>query len=142
MSAEDRFHDNPNGVITDTQNRKEWLPKDSYQDVGKWQSWQEAESYIKLMRSVYAGGQNDWRLPTEEEALSLYDEELQSLDWEGKEIHIHNVFVPRSSRYLWTSTVSDEDKVLRVNLSDGSTEYVDKTTQELMGARLVRDITN
>jgi len=142
MSAADRFHDNPNGVITDTFNRKEWLPKDSYQDLGKWRNWQEIAAYTLLMRQVYAGGYSDWRLPSKEEALSLYDPQLMSQDWKGNEIHIHPVFVARGSRYIWTCDVNEKEEALRVDLCEGTCEYVPKTEQEFHAARLVRDITN
>lgn len=142
MTSQDRFHDNPNGVISDTLNKKEWLPKDSWQDLGKWRNWQEVQAYAILMKQVYAGGHADWRLPTKEEALSLYDPELKSLDWEDKEVHIHPVFVPKCSYFIWTSEVNEKDQALRVNLRDGTAEFVDKTTQEFQATRLVRDMTN
>ncbi|NIQ01496.1 MAG: DUF1566 domain-containing protein, partial [Nitrospinaceae bacterium] len=102
MQSIDRFQDNPNGVITDSENQKGWLPKDSYQDLGRWSNWTDAQHYVQMMRQVYAGGFSDWRLPTREEALSLYDPELRLPDWEGKDIHIHPLFVPKASFYLWT----------------------------------------
>ncbi|MFQ5445132.1 MAG: DUF1566 domain-containing protein, partial [Nitrospinales bacterium] len=111
----DRFHDNPNGVITDTQNQIEWLPKDSYLDLGCWRTWQDAKAYVLLMNQVYAGGHSDWRLPTGEEALALFDPQTKLVDWEGKEIHISTVFVPKCGHNIWTSDVNEDDQVLRVD---------------------------
>ncbi len=139
MDAKDRFHDNPSGVITDSVNQKDWLPKDSYQDLGRWSNWQDAQSYVLLMKQVYAGGHADWRLPTKEEALSLYDPEYTSLDWESNDVHISTVFVPKCSHYLWTSDVNENGEVLRVDLRDGDTEYVAKSNKENHATRLVRD---
>ncbi|MFQ5449880.1 MAG: DUF1566 domain-containing protein [Nitrospinaceae bacterium] len=139
MSDNDRFHDNPNGVISDEENGKEWLPKDSYQDLGVWRNWHEAQDYIRLMRQIYAGGHSDWRFPTREEALSLYDPNLKNKDLNGKDIHIHPVFVSKCSCYIWTSEVNEKDQALRVNLRDGTTEFIDKTIQEHQATRLVRD---
>jgi hypothetical protein len=123
----------------------EWLPKDSYGELGKWVNFREALSYRSTMIGVYAGGFNDWRLPTREEALGLFDEELNQLDWEGEPVHIHSLFVPKCARYIWTSEENNEDQALTVNLQDGSTEFVDKENldkenKDKIAARLVRTV--
>jgi len=138
MEAFDNFVDNPNGVISDKQANLEWLPKDSYGDLGRWITFQEAISYRGTMISVYAGGHNDWRLPTREEALGLFNEELNQLDWEGEQIHIHSLFVAKCARHIWTSEENNENQVLVVNLQDGSTEFTDKESRDNIAARLVR----
>lgn len=138
MTSENRFHDNPSGVITDTKSDLLWLPKDSRQDLGKWVDWQGALSYGRIMNQVYAGGFSDWRLPTKEEALSFYDESLLQEDWEKNTIHIHPVFVRGAAYYMWVNDIDESGRALRLNLRDGSFEYVDKATVEHQGARLVR----
>lgn len=142
MEAIDNFADNPNGVITDKERNLEWLPKDSYGDLGKWVNFQEAESYRITMISVYAGGHNDWRLPTQDEALGLFHEDLKQLDWEGEEIHIHSLFVAKCARQIWTSEENGENQALVVNFQDGSTEFVDKETRDHLAVRLVRAISS
>jgi Protein of unknown function (DUF1566) len=138
----DRFHDNPSGIITDTQNQIEWLPKDSYLDLGCWRTWKDANAYALLMNQVYAGGHSDWRLPTEEEALALFDPQLDSVDWEGEKIHIHSDFVQKCANNIWTSAVNDNDQALTVDLRDGATIYNAKTEEEYQSVRLVRTIKN
>lgn len=140
MDAFDNFKDNPNGVITDKNRGLEWLPKDSYGDLGRWVNYQEALSYLYTMIGVYAGGHNDWRLPTKDEALSLYHEDLNQLDWEGERIHIHSVFVTKCSFYIWTREENEEGQALVVNLRDGSTEFMDQGSREHLAARLVRTV--
>lgn len=142
MEAIDNFADNPNGVITDKERNLEWLPKDSYGDLGKWVNFQEAESYRVTMISVYAGGHNDWRLPTQDEALGLFHEDLKQLDWEGEEIHIHSLFVAKCARQIWTSEENGENQVSVVNFQNGSSEFVDKETRDHIAVRLVRAISS
>jgi hypothetical protein len=142
MEAIDNFADNPNGVITDKERNLEWLPKDSYGDLGKWVNFQEAESYRVTMISVYAGGHNDWRLPTQDEALGLFNEDLKQLDWEGEEIHIHSLFVAKCARQIWTSEENGENQALVVNFQDGSTELMDKKTRDHIAVRLARTISS
>jgi len=138
----DRFHDNPSGVITDTQNQLEWLPKDSYLDLGCWRTWKDANAYTLLMNQVYAGGHSDWRLPTEEEALTLFDPQLTSVDCEGETIHIHPAFVQKCGYNIWTSTVNEDGQALTVDCRDGTTTFIAKTEEEFQSARLVRNIKN
>ena len=138
MEAFDNFSDNSNGVISDKQANLKWLNKDSYGDLGKWVNFREAASYRGTMISVYAGGYNDWRLPTREEALGLFNEELNQLDWEGEPIHIHSLFVAKCGRHIWTSEENDENQAFVVNLQDGSTEFTDKESRDNIAARLVR----
>ncbi|OGW15450.1 MAG: hypothetical protein A3K09_04770 [Nitrospinae bacterium RIFCSPLOWO2_12_FULL_47_7] len=138
MTTENRFLGNPNGTITDNENHLFWLPKDSRQDLGKWVNWQEALAYAKIMNQVYAGGFCDWRFPTKAEALSFYDENLRHLDWENTLIHIHPLFARGAAYYMWVNDVDENGHALRLNLRDGSLEYIDKTTLEHQAVRLVR----
>jgi hypothetical protein len=142
MEASDNFADNPNGVISDKKNNLEWLPKDSYGDLDKWVNFQETASYRSTMISVYAGGYNDWRLPSQEEALGLFSEDLNQLDWEGEAIHIHSLFVAKCGRYIWTSEENDENQALVVNLQDGSTEFTNKESRDNIAVRLVRTVSS
>ena len=140
MNSEERFQDNPSGVITDTKHNMHWLPKDSWQDLGKWVHWEGAKAYTLTMKQVYAGGHSDWRMPTVEEALQLYDESLNQKNWEEDDIHIHTVFVTKCATHIWTSELDEEGKAACVNFLDGSTEYKDKTSMEEMATRLIRNI--
>ena len=140
MESYDIFSDNPNGVISDKKMNLEWLPKDSYGDLGRWLNYQEALNYRLTMIQVYAGGHNDWRLPTREEALGLYCKDLNQLDWEGEHVHIHPLFVTKCARHIWTSEENDENQAVVVNLQDGSTEFMDKDDRDKIAARLVRSV--
>ena len=101
MTEQNRFHDNPSGVITDTKLKNEWLPKDSWGDLGQWRTFDEAQGYILTMNQVYAGGFCDWRLPTREEAESLFDSELNQKDWEDELVHINSLFVSKCAHFMW-----------------------------------------
>ncbi|PIP71647.1 MAG: hypothetical protein COW89_10835 [Nitrospinae bacterium CG22_combo_CG10-13_8_21_14_all_47_10] len=140
MSAQNRFHDNPSGVITDTKNNKHWLPKDSWGDLGQWRNYDEALAYVRLMNQVYAGGFCNWRLPTKQEAENFYDADLTQIDWNGEVVHIHTLFVTKCANFMWLKETNDKDEVGRINLRNGEVEFVDRNTQEHQSARLVRDI--
>ncbi len=138
MTIQDKFKDNPNGVITDEADGLFWLPKDSFGDLGKWVNWKEAKQYMMTMAHVYAGGFCDWRIPTRDEALSLYVTELENTDHEGKAIHIAPVFVRKCGHLIWTSEENEAGQALRINLRDGTEEYIDKEMREFLSVRGVR----
>ena len=140
MTEQDRFHDNPSGVITDTKYKTHWLPKDSWGDLGQWRKYEDALAYVRLMNQVYAGGFSDWRLPTREEAENFYDESLTQVDWNGDVVHIHSLFVTKCANYMWLKDTNDNGEVGRINLRNGEVEFVDRNTQEHQSARLVRNI--
>ena len=140
MSEKNRFQDNSSGVITDTKYNKYWLPKDSWGDLGQWRNFNEAKAYTQLMNQVYAGGFSDWRLPTLEEAKSLYDQALGQRDWDDEAVFIDSLFVTNCANFMWTSETNDKQEVGRINLRNGEVEFIDPNTQEHQSARLVRDI--
>ena len=138
MKSQDRFQDTARGVIEDTQNLTEWLPKDSYGDLGKWVTLQEGINYAQLMNQVYAGGQSDWRLPNKDEILELYDEQLIQIDWQGNEIHIAPVFLTGCSHYLWLSEKNDDGHGMRIDLRSGDLEFIKAEQREHQAVRLIR----
>ena len=140
MTESNRFQDNPSGVITDNTNKKIWLPKDSWGDLGQWRNYNEAIAYAHLMNQVYAGGFSDWRLPTKQEAEDLYDIDCDSLDWEDEIVHISTLFVTNCSTFIWTSDRDEHQNVCRINLRNKELEFIDPNTREQQAARLVRNI--
>ena len=108
MSEKNRFQDNSSGVITDTKYNKYWLPKDSWGDLGQWRNFNEAKSYTQLMNQVYAGGFSDWRLPTLEEAKSLYDQALGQRDWDDEAVFIDALFVTKCANFMWINETNDK----------------------------------
>ena len=140
MNKTERFHDNPNSLITDRLLNLSWLPKDSYQDLGRWMDWNELTQYVQTMNSVYPGGYSDYRIPSGEEMKKFCDFHLTNTDFEGETVHIHSVFVEKCSYWIWTSDVNEDDKALRINLRDGVMEYVDKASRDRHATRLCRNI--
>ncbi|QPJ65895.1 MAG: DUF1566 domain-containing protein [Candidatus Nitrohelix vancouverensis] len=139
MTTSERFIENPNGIIADSREKKQWLPKDSKQDLGDWKTYDEIAGYIQIMRQVYAGGHADWRMPTLDEAKKFYDASLTHKDFEGKDIHIDPKFVVGCAYWMWTSDLNDEGKAARLNLRNGEVDYKDKSEKNLNSTRLVRN---
>lgn len=140
MNPNEQFKETPSRLIADQKNDLLWAPKDSYQNLGKWINWDEITPYIRLINQVYLGGFSDWRLPTKDEAMTLYDPSFSNKDWEGEVVHIHPVFESKCSFYMWTGEVSEAGKALCLDLRDGAVDYVEKSERERLATRLVRTL--
>ncbi|PIQ97231.1 MAG: hypothetical protein COV67_05380 [Nitrospinae bacterium CG11_big_fil_rev_8_21_14_0_20_56_8] len=96
-----RFVEKGPHVIFDTKTQIYWLKKDSWQDKAKFVNWHEAREYAdkKNMRKI--GGFEDWRLPTMDEALTLFDPSQVNIGKGGVEIHIDTIFPVESFKCQW-----------------------------------------
>lgn len=100
--AQERFIDNGDGTVTDTQLDLMWAHTDNQADI----FWEQAPIWIKSEFTYQIGTQyNDWRLPTLNELKSLY---LESDSYGGYKTQCgHNVkMVPEiriSCILVWTS---------------------------------------
>ena len=133
-----RFKDTARGVIEDTEKDTEWLPKDSYGDLGKWVNLQEGINYAQLMNQIYAGGQSDWSLPSKEDLLDLYDENFVQKDWEGNDVHIAPSFLTNCSHYLWSTEKNTNGQCMRIDLRSGDLDFIDTEKREYLAVRLIR----
>ena len=101
-NAQERFIDNGDGTVTDTQLNLMWAQTDNQADI----FWENATSWIKNDFADQIGTRyNDWRLPTISELTSLY---LESPDYDGYDTRCgHRVkMVPEisiSCILVWTS---------------------------------------
>ena len=97
-----RFVEHGPLVIHDTQTGFYWLKKDSWQDKGKYFNWHEAKEFAERKNVRKIGGFADWRMPTNEEAATLYNEEWENTGKSGETIHIDSLFPEGSFKMQWT----------------------------------------
>ena len=62
-----RFIDNGDGSVTDAETDLVWQKEAAPERV----TWLEARQYVQQLNEAGFGGRNDWRLPNNEELLSL-----------------------------------------------------------------------
>jgi len=103
MELKKRFIDNGDGTVTDQETKLIWKQADSFQDSSKWVNWYRALEYIKELNIKKFAGYDDWRIPTLEEAESLYDEDHAILDMDRMDIFISPAFSPGGGFTSWTS---------------------------------------
>ncbi|MCK9197720.1 MAG: DUF1566 domain-containing protein [Syntrophales bacterium] len=66
IGRDGRFITYDNGTVLDTKSNLMWAAKDNGGDIG----WEDAKSYCEKYRR---GGYTDWRMPTQDELVGLYD---------------------------------------------------------------------
>jgi Protein of unknown function (DUF1566) len=105
MSAEinkdERFVSYDDGTVLDTKTNLMWAAKDNGSDI----TWADAVSFAQNYRS---GGYSDWRLPTADELIGLYDESKhRKVPCMRAGVHVATELIDLTCIAMWTSE-SDE----------------------------------
>ncbi len=104
LAMTQRFTDNQDGTISDTQTGLMWQECYAYPETGNYINWYNANDYINALNEKKLGGYDDWRLPGRLEIQSLYEigKPFQS---RGKTflLHIDPVFEFSYGSCFWTS---------------------------------------
>jgi hypothetical protein len=82
---DNRFIANGNGTVLDTKTNLTWAAKDNGNAI----EWAAAKSYCENYRG---GGYTDWRMPTQDELKSLYDETefyIPGCEYNGIVLSVH-----------------------------------------------------
>ena len=99
--ADERFIDNGDGTVTDTQTGLMWAKDSSPGNI----SWQDAEMYCKTP-AIAGYKYSDWRMPTIEELKTLYTKDSKGYETDcGQRVKT----VPEiklSCGWMWTSETS------------------------------------
>ena len=91
-SADKRFANYADGTTLDRKNGLLWMTRDYWQMEAKWVNWYTANEYAQRMSNKNYAGYDDWRLPTPEEAATLYDRRKRNVDKDGDKIFIDSMF--------------------------------------------------
>jgi hypothetical protein len=138
--AVERFMEADSDTIIDGTKRLVWLKKDTWQMSGKWMAQRQVKEFAEgLNRKRFAGFSN-WRLPTTEEAKSLFDKKQENSDHMGKVIHLSGLFEPGCGFLCWTSDVRHNIQGVRLSFRKGVIMYDDIFRVSRGASRLVRDI--
>jgi hypothetical protein len=99
-----RFTDNQDGTITDSQTGLMWQEGYAYPETGSYINWYDANNYVQQLNDKKLGGYSDWRLPDRLEIQSLY-EISKPFKSRGKTfiLHIDPVFEFSYGSCFWTS---------------------------------------
>lgn len=138
QSADQRFQDLGDGTILDTRSKLMWLKLDVWQTEGKWLNWHMANELAQKFNNKKFCGYSNWRLPTPEEAQSLYETNKVNEDKDGDKIFIDPLFPKGAGWATWTNE-DKGDKAKVVSYKDiGEQTYQDKISGRDAFVRLVR----
>jgi hypothetical protein len=138
LSADKRFKDLGDGTILDTKNGLMWMKHDYWQKEGKWVNWYTAVEYAQRMNHKNFAGHSDWRLPTPDEAETLYERRKRNVDKDGDKIYLDRVFPSGAGWSTWTKK-EKKGKAVVVSLKDeGGAFYQDKINGQDAFLRLIR----
>ncbi|MBI4383810.1 MAG: DUF1566 domain-containing protein [Nitrospinae bacterium] len=117
-----------------------WKKTDSFQDTKKWTNWLKCRDHVKKINADKFAGHNNWRLPKQDEAWSLFDLTQKSRDKYGDDIYLHPIFEPGSAGVTWTSDTRDSAALI-IQYEDGGQIWPSQYANLNMAVRLVRDLT-
>lgn len=122
QSVDQRFQDFGDGTVLDVKTGLMWMKEDYWQREEKWANWYAAREYAQRMNNKNFAGHSDWRLPTPEEARTLYERRKRNTDKDGDKIYIDRMFSAGAGWSTWTSKEKN-GKAVVVSLKDEGGEY-------------------
>ena len=138
--SENRFVDNGDGTVTSRAHGLMWCKTDSMNDLKKWVNYQESADYARGMREKKFAGYEDWRLPSKEEMVTIFDKNLENTDQFGKTIHISDQFASGGGFSMVALQVSGRMRTWILNIRDGEFTHPDGLWTLTEAARVVRSI--
>ena len=137
MSESDRFKDNKDGTLTDTQTTLTWFLEDGWQREAKWFTWDEAHDLAIDINNLKFCSFQDWRLPLEDEIRTLYNPEVINHDKYEKENHLDTIFPPGGQSTVWLKGEGGSYGTL-FDFKNGEVRPIYKSKSGRMTVRLVR----
>ena len=135
--ADERFTDNGDGTVTDSQLGIMWAKTDNQGDI----DWHQAQRWVRYtLPDTLAQGYDDWRLPTLEELQSLVAKEASYETDCGLKAHI-TPLIRLTCGWVWTSESDPLAPTARIFNFDNVYHYtVRKVHRRGYRALAVRDL--
>jgi hypothetical protein len=140
VSNNNRFIDNGDGTVTDTEKNLMWKKTDSMIDLKKWVNYQDSADYARSLNEEKFAGYENWRLPTRDELSTIYDKDWSIKDRFEKDIHINPCFAPGGGFSMIANQVPGRMRTWVLNLRDGEYTQPDGLWTLAEAARAVRTI--
>ena len=133
-----RFLKRDDGTIYDSVTSVTWMANDSFLDLERDVSYSEAEDYVKETNKKKAGGYSDWRIPSIQEASSIFNKEKLNKDSKGGDIFLDSVFPPGAANCTWTSSTRGKEAQIMF-YANGCPYWYEKNDKTISHAvRLIR----
>ncbi len=140
-SADGQFVEFENATILDKKSGLMWMRQDYWQMNKKWVNWYTASEFSQRMNNKRFAGYSDWRLPTVDEAKTLYNRRKRNLDKDGDKIFIDRIFPKGPGWSTWTNEEKKNKAIVVSYKDEGGSSYQDKVNGTDAFIRLVRKST-
>jgi Protein of unknown function (DUF1566) len=138
QSADQRFLDYGDGTILDKKSNLMWMKLDYWLIERKWVNWYTAKEFAQRTNNKKFAGYDDWRLPTPEEALQLYNRRKRNIDKDGDKVFIDRIFPKGGGWGTWTSSEKGAQAIVVSYKDEGGQAYQNKINGPDAFLRLVR----
>lgn len=137
---EERFVDNGNGTVTDRKSQLTWMQNDSYNVFKRFLVFSVAKKFIAKMNKEAFAGYSDWRLPSKEEANSLYyrEKEKSIQDKYEMALYIDPVFSEGGGYDTWTNNTRGKITAYVFSFASGTGGHKEVDDNLETSVRLVR----
>ena len=133
-----RFLKRDDGTIYDSVTSVTWMANDSFLDLERDVSYSEAEDYVKETNKKKAGGYSDWRIPSIQEASSIFNKEKLNKESKGGDKVGDAVFPPGAANCTWTSSTRGKEAQIMF-YANGCPYWYEKNDKTISHAvRLIR----
>ena len=139
---EERFVDNGDGTVTDHKTKLMWMQDDSYIIYKKFLVFRIAKKFMDKMNAESFAGYNDWRVPSKEEAHSLYyrEKEKSIQDKYEMSLYIDPVFTEGCGFDTWTNNTRGRITAYVFSFASGTGGHKEVDDTLDTSVRLVRGI--
>ena len=124
-SSDQRYWDYGN-VILDTRTQLMWFKRDFWQLEGEHLNWYQAQEYLQKVNNKKYYGYSDWRMPTPEEAKSIYERRKRNTDKDGDKVFIDRVFPEGTGWATWTNEEKGREATVMSYKDEGWSGLEDK----------------
>jgi hypothetical protein len=137
---EERFIDNGNGTVTDRKAQLMWMQNDSYNVVKRFLVFSAAKKFMTKINDESFAGYSDWRIPSKEEAHSLYyrEKEKSIQDKYEMDLYIDPVFTEGCGYDTWTSNTRGKITAYVFSFASGTGGHKEVDDTLDTSVRLVR----
>ena len=137
---EERFVDNGDETVTDRKTNLTWMKDDSYTKFKRFVVYSAAKKFMAKINEESFAGYNDWRIPSKEEAHSLYyrEKEKSIQDKYEMDVYIDPVFTEGCGYDTWTTNTRGKITAYVFSFASGTGGHKEVDDTLDTSVRLVR----